>query len=77
MLMPRIGGDFAELLRLAAQGAMDLSARRFCRRTASASFWRPPIIREAVRRSSLSADVSLPEGCQVFWGASNVERRNE
>ncbi|MFY9630783.1 MAG: phosphoribosylamine--glycine ligase [Candidatus Cybelea sp.] len=72
VLVPRIGGDFAELLGSAAQGAMDLSATtvlpQYCAGVVLATADYP--------RSStpleLSAGVSLPEGCQVFWGASKA-----
>jgi phosphoribosylamine--glycine ligase len=70
VLVPRIGGDFAELLRSAAQGAIDLSATtvlpQYCAGVVLATADYP--------RSStpidLSAGVAVPEGCQVFWGAS-------
>ena len=70
VLVPRIGGDFAELLRSAAQGAIDLSATtvlpQYCAGVVLATADYP--------RSStpidLSASASLPDGCQVFWGAS-------
>ncbi len=73
VLVPRIGGDFAMLLHSVAQGAMDLSCA-----TASSSHCVGVVLatRDYPRTSTplrgLNADVSLPDGCQAFWGASTL-----
>ena len=71
VLMPRIHGDFAELLKSCADGAMDLSLATFRRSMRRRRACDDAIIRVRVRRSKgLNADVSLPEGAQAFWGGS-------
>jgi phosphoribosylamine--glycine ligase len=75
VLVPRIGGDFAGLLYSAAQGAMDLSATtvlpQHCAGVVLASADYP---RSSTPLQGLSPDVALPQGCQVFWGASKRSR---
>ena len=70
-LMPRIGGDFAMLLDSAARGAMDLSllsvSAEHCVGVVLATEDYP---RSNTPLKGLSADVSLGEGCRVFWGSS-------
>jgi phosphoribosylamine--glycine ligase len=71
VLMPRIGGDFAELLKSAADGAMDLSlatlSPQSCVGIVLASSDYP---RSNTPLEGLNADISLGEGCQAFWGGS-------
>jgi len=73
VLVPRIGGDFAMLLHSAAQGAMDLSlatvSRQPCVGVVLATSDYP---RSSTPLRGLDANVSLPEGCQAFWGASTL-----
>ncbi|HEY2475217.1 MAG TPA: phosphoribosylamine--glycine ligase [Candidatus Cybelea sp.] len=73
VLVPRIGGDFAGLLRSAAQGAMDLSATtvlpQYCVGIVLATDDYP---RTSTPLQGLNADVPLGDGCQVFWGASRL-----
>ncbi len=70
-LLPRIGGDFAGLLRSVAGGAMDLSLL-----TTSAGYCVAVVLatddypRSATPLQGLDADVSLDKGCRAFWGAS-------
>ncbi|HEU5479212.1 MAG TPA: phosphoribosylamine--glycine ligase [Candidatus Tumulicola sp.] len=71
VLMPRVRGDFAALLRSAADGAMDLSlaalSAQSCAGVVLATSDYP---RSSTPLAGLTADVSLPEGCQAFWGGS-------
>jgi phosphoribosylamine--glycine ligase len=73
VLVPRIGGDFAKLLQSAAQGAMDLSlatvSRQRCVGVVLATSEYP---RSNTPLRGLNSDVSLPDGCQAFWGASDL-----
>jgi phosphoribosylamine--glycine ligase len=74
VLMPRIGGDFAQLLKSAADGAMDLSlatlSAQSCAGVVLATGDYP---RGNTPLRGLNADVSLGEGCRAFWGASRLE----
>lgn len=71
VLLPRIGGDFAALLASVAHGAMDLSlpsmSQQHCVGVVLATGDYP---RSNTPLNGLNADVSLDEGCQAFWGAS-------
>ncbi len=74
VLMPRIDGDFAALLKSVADGATDASAATVSARhcvgvvlaTESYPFASTPV-------NDLVPDVSLAEGCQAFWGSSTLE----
>ena len=74
VLMPRVTGDFAVLLKSAADGALDLSAAAFAARAcvgvviATADYPRSntPV-------TGLPADVDLGLDAQVFWGSSSVD----
>ncbi|MBV8433330.1 MAG: phosphoribosylamine--glycine ligase [Candidatus Eremiobacteraeota bacterium] len=71
VLVPRIGGDFALLLKSAAEGAMDLSHATFspqsCVGVVLATGDYP---RSSTPLTGLAGDVSLGEGCHAFWGGS-------
>ena len=75
VLMPRVTGDFAELLKSAADGALDLTAAAFAARAcvgvvlATADY---PRTSTPLRGLSRNVDVGLD--AQVFWGGSTVER---
>ncbi|HEY5257646.1 MAG TPA: phosphoribosylglycinamide synthetase C domain-containing protein, partial [Candidatus Baltobacteraceae bacterium] len=73
VLMPRVNGDFAALLASAAGGAMDLSLATLsphaCVGVVLATGDYP---RSATRLIGLNPDVSLPDGCQAFWGATQL-----
>jgi phosphoribosylamine--glycine ligase len=74
VLMPRVTGDFAALLKSAADGAIDLSEAAFALRAcvgvvlATADYPRAntPV-------SGLPHDVDLGPDAQIFWGNSKVE----
>ena len=72
-ILPRIGGDFAALLKSCADGALDLSVARVnpeaCVGVVLASS-RYPI--ESTPVTDLPAQVPLPDGVQLFWGASQL-----
>ncbi|HEX5275537.1 MAG TPA: phosphoribosylamine--glycine ligase [Candidatus Rubrimentiphilum sp.] len=74
VLMPRVDGDFAALLKSAADGALDLAAAslsdRACVGVVLATAEYPA---SSTPVANLPADVPL-DGAQVFWGASS--RRN-
>jgi phosphoribosylamine--glycine ligase len=74
VLMPRVTGDFAALLKSAADGTIDLTAAGFALRAcvgvvvATADYPRgsTPI-------RGLPVDVDLGLDAQVFWGSSKIE----
>ena len=74
VLMPRVTGDFAQLLYSAATGAIDLSAASFAARACAGVV----IATEDYPRSSmpvrgLPANVDLGLDAQLFWGNSTLE----
>jgi phosphoribosylamine--glycine ligase len=73
VIVPRVGGDFAELLKSVADGAMDLSAitlsPQSCVGVVLATSDYP---RSSTPLERLTADVSLEEGCHAFWGGSSL-----
>ena len=73
VLMPRIGGDFAQLLKSAADGAMDLSLATFSPQTCvGVVLATSDYPRSNTPLSGLQADVSLPAGSQAFWGGTQL-----
>jgi phosphoribosylamine--glycine ligase len=74
VLMPRVTGDFAALLKSAADGAIDLSAAAFAMRAcvgvviATADY-----PRSSTPVGGLPVDVDLGLDAQVFWGGSKIE----
>ena len=74
VLMPRVTGDFAALLKSAADGALDLSAAAFANRAcvgvviATADYPRSntPV-------AGLPLEVDLGLDAQVFWGGSKID----
>jgi phosphoribosylamine---glycine ligase len=73
VLMPRIGGDFALLLKSVADGAMDLSLATIlphqCVGIVLATSDYP---RSNTPLAGLTPDLSLGAGCQIFWGGSEL-----
>lgn len=73
VLMPRIHGDFAQLLSSVANGAVDPSVTtmslQHCAGIVLAS---PDYPRSNTPLAGLPADVTLGEGAQAFWGGSTV-----
>jgi phosphoribosylamine--glycine ligase len=73
VLMPRVRGDFARLLRGAAEGALDESAATFdgdpCVGVVLATADYP---RTSTPLRDLGSDLSLGEGSVAFWGASSA-----
>ncbi|GAC1310401.1 MAG: phosphoribosylamine--glycine ligase [Vulcanimicrobiaceae bacterium] len=73
VLVPRVNGDFARLLKSAADGALDESAASFagdaCVGVVLASSDYP---RTSTPLKGLSADVALGEGRVAFWGVSSL-----
>ncbi len=71
VLMPRINGDFAGLLKSCADGAMDLTlatlSTQSCVGVVLATNDYP---RSNTPLRGLNADVSLPRGAQAFWGGT-------
>jgi len=71
VLLPRVRGDFARLLKSAADGAVDESAATIdgdaCVGVVLATSDYP---RTSAPLRDLSSDVGLPEGRVAFWGAS-------
>jgi phosphoribosylamine--glycine ligase len=73
VLMPRINGDFAGLLKSCADGAMDLSlatlSAQSCVGVVLATSDYP---RSNTALRGLNPDVSLPDGAQAFWGGTSL-----
>jgi phosphoribosylamine--glycine ligase len=71
VLMPRVQGDFARLLKSAADGKLDETAASFsgeaCVGVVLATADYP---RTSTPLTGLSADIALPHGQAAFWGAS-------
>jgi len=73
VLMPRVTGDFAALLKSAADGAIDLSAAAFAARAcvgvvlAGADY-----PRTSTPLGGLPATIDLGADAQVFWGGSTL-----
>ncbi len=74
VLMPRIHGDFAQLLASAAEGAMDLSLATLgndcCVGVVLATSDYP---RSSKPLRGLNPSVDLPGGAVAFWGGSTIE----
>ena len=74
VLMPRVSGDFAGLLKSCADGAMDLSlsslSAQECVGVVLATSNYP---RSNTPLAGLNPDVALGDGVQAFWGASSLE----
>ncbi|MGB6985206.1 MAG: phosphoribosylamine--glycine ligase [Candidatus Aquilonibacter sp.] len=74
VLMPRVSGDFAGLLKSAADGAMDLSlaslSEQQCVGVVLATSNYP---RSNTPLAGLNPDVALGDCVQAFWGASSLE----
>ncbi len=71
--MPRIGGDFCGAAQSAADGAMDLSLSTLSAEACvGIVFATPDYPRSSTPLSGLNGDVTLPDGCRVFWGASQL-----
>jgi phosphoribosylamine--glycine ligase len=74
VLMPRVNGDFAALLKSVADGAIDPSTARISDKhcvgvvlaTEAYPYASTPV-------GDLDPNVDLPDGCQAFWGASSLE----
>ncbi len=73
VLMPRISGDFAALLKSCADGAMDPSVatltKKHCVGVVLATSEYP---RTSRTLRGLNPDVSLGDGAQAFWGGSSL-----
>lgn len=73
VLMPRIHGDFAQLLSSVANGAIDPSATTLSsQHCAGVVLATPDYPRSNTPIEGLSADVSLENGGQAFWGGSTI-----
>jgi phosphoribosylamine---glycine ligase len=74
VLMPRISGDFAGLLKSCADGAMDLSlsslSAQECVGVVLATSGYP---RTSTALAGLNPDVALGDGVQAFWGTSSLD----
>jgi phosphoribosylamine---glycine ligase len=73
VMMPRINGDLAALLKSAADGAMDLSlatlSNKQCVGVVLATEDYP---RSSTPLKGLNADISLENGAQAFWGGCTL-----
>jgi len=73
VMMPRINGDLAALLKSAADGAMDLSlatlSNKACTGVVLATEDYP---RSSTPLAGLNADVALDAGAQAFWGGCTL-----
>jgi phosphoribosylamine--glycine ligase len=74
VMMPRLNGDFAALLKSCADGLMDVTAATLSTQSCVGVV----LATEEYPRSNtplkgLNADVSLGDGVQAFWGGSTLE----
>jgi phosphoribosylamine--glycine ligase len=73
VMMPRVNGDLAALLKSAADGAMDLSlatlSNKACAGVVLATEDYP---RSSTPLTGLNADISLDDGAQAFWGGCTL-----
>jgi phosphoribosylamine--glycine ligase len=74
VLMPRVAGDFAALLKSAADGALDLSAASFVDKTCvGVVLATSDYPRTSTPLEGLTEDISLAgEGQAAFWGGSTL-----
>ena len=73
VLLPRVAGDFAQLLASTARGAMDLSAASISERhSAGVVLATPEYPRSNMALENLNPDVTLGDETQAFWGASSI-----
>ena len=75
VLMPRVSGDFAQLLKSAADGAVDASAASFsqqaCVGVVLATTDYP---RTSTPLRGLPVELGLAAGVQAFWGGSQIRK---
>lgn len=73
VLMPRVHGDFAALLKSCADGAMDLSlvtlSAQSCVGVVLATSDYP---RSSTPLKGLPSELALPQGAVAFWGGSSI-----
>ncbi len=73
VLMPRVGGDFAALLKSAADGAMDLSQVSFSKQSCvGVVLATSDYPRSNTPLRGLNPDVALDDGCNAFWGSTQL-----
>ena len=73
VLLPRVAGDFAQLLASTARGAMDLSVAAISERhSAGVVLATAEYPRSNTPLENLNPDVTLDDETQVFWGASTL-----
>lgn len=73
VLMPRITGDLAALLKSAADGAMDLTLASLSPRSCvGVVLATPEYPRQNTPLQGLNADLELGPDCQAFWGSANL-----
>jgi phosphoribosylamine--glycine ligase len=74
VIVPRVTGDFAALLKSAADGALDLSAAAFAARACvGVVLATPDYPRSSTPVSGLSREVDLGLDAQVFWAGSSID----
>lgn len=74
VLMPRVTGDFAQLLHSAAKGAIDLGAASFAARACvGVVLATEDYPRSSTPLTGLPANVDLGLDAQLFWGGSSLE----
>lgn len=74
VLMPRVTGDFAQLLKTAADGAVDLSVASFAARACvGVVIATSDYPRSSVPVEGLPQNVDCGVDAQVFWGGSSVQ----
>ena len=73
VLMPRVTGDFAELLKSAADGVLDLSVAAFAARACvGVVLATEEYPRKSAPLAGLSRNVAVGPDAQVFWGGSTL-----
>lgn len=77
VLMPRVTGDLAALLKSAADGALDLGAAAFAQRSCvGVVLATPHYPLRATPVEGLPRSVSLGGDAQIFWGNANIDAQS-
>ena len=75
VLMPRVSGDFAQLLKSAADGAVDASAASFSQQSCvGVVLATTDYPRTSTPLHGLPSELGLADGVHAFWGSSQIRK---